>query len=73
MHAITHLIYTQESTNVRPSAMRHHALRKKYLSAAAKGGDRFQCKDCRKTITVRDGRIVTGSGPRVRDWRTEVA
>lgn len=39
--------------------------------AAAKGGERFQCRDCRKTITVRDGRIVTGNGPRVRDWRTE--
>ncbi len=41
--------------------------------AAAKGGERFQCRDCRKTITVRDGRIVTGNGPRVRDWRTEGA
>lgn len=26
MHAITNLIYTQEYSNVRPSAMRHHAL-----------------------------------------------
>lgn len=41
--------------------------------AAEKGGERFQCKDCRKSITVRGGVVVNGTGPRVRDWRTNEA
>lgn len=33
--------------------------------------DRFRCRDCGKTITVRNGQVSTGNtGPRVKDWRT---
>lgn len=35
------------------------------------GSERYQCKKCRKTITVRAGVIVNGRGPRVNDWRTQ--
>lgn len=36
--------------------------------------DRFRCRDCGKTITVRNGQVSTGNtGPRVKDWRTEGA
>lgn len=31
---------------------------------------RFRCRECGKTISVRDGKVVVGRGPRVRDWRT---
>lgn len=34
---------------------------------------RFKCKECRKTITVRNGQIVNGRGPRVMDWRTKTS
>lgn len=30
---------------------------------------RYRCKSCGKTITVRNGEIVTHGGARVKDWR----
>lgn len=35
------------------------------------GAQSYRCAECGKTITVRNGQIVTKRGPRVRDWRTE--
>ena len=31
---------------------------------------RFRCVDCKKSISVRDGEIVNGKGPKKKDWRS---
>lgn len=41
-------------------------------SKLRKGGERYKCAACGKTITVRDGKQVSNAGPRVADWRTEL-
>lgn len=45
---------------------RHGASKSKLLV----GGMRYKCAACGKTITVRDGKPVSNTGPRVADWRT---
>lgn len=38
--------------------------------ATKSGGQRYRCKDCRKVITVVDGKISQQKGRNVkRDWR----
>lgn len=44
---------------------RHGIVRPKLQQPAV----RYRCKACGKCITVRDGQIVKGTGPRVQDWR----
>lgn len=46
---------------------RHGVLRCKTRTDA----ERYKCRDCGKSITVREGEISNGRGPRARDWRTE--
>lgn len=44
------------------------------LNKRGEPAQRYQCKECRKSITVRNGEIShpgSPGSPRVRDWRTE--